>query len=564
MLAELRIVNFALIEELHIQFEPGFTVLTGETGAGKSLLIDAIGLLVGGRASTDQIRTGQEEACLEAVFHLKDSDPLIRRLRDDEILGADDSSLIVRRILSRSGRHRIYLNGSLCPLRTLEQLAGTLVDIHGQHEQQSLLSAVSQLDAVDNFGALQPSVERYRAAYRAWKDLVLQVETVRQTGADRDRLEGLLRFQAEEIEQAGLSPAEEAALTLERQRLTHASRLRELTADVLSDLQADESGVLEKLGRMTRRLEELGETDRTMKGVEAQGCDAAIQLKDLAGRLRDYAQGLETDPDREAYVESRLDLIYRLKKKYGGSIEAVLETGKRVREELSGMEKAEARAAELTAQVTASERLMVELAGELSKKRREAARRLKSAVLSELSALRMERTIFDIEWSAVAGPESYGPTGGDRIEFVLSSNAGEPPRPLSRIASGGELSRVMLSLKTIMAEADRVPVLVFDEIDTGVGGAVAAAMGTRLRKLGRFHQVFCITHLPQVAAQAQNHLLVEKTQEKKRTMTSVRALAGIPREAEIARMLGGATITRKVLETAAELIEGAKGSAISR
>lgn len=564
MLAELRIVNFALIEELHIQFEPGFTVLTGETGAGKSLLIDAIGLLVGGRASTDQIRTGQEEACLEAVFHLKDSDPLIRRLRDDEILGADDSSLIVRRILSRSGRHRIYLNGSLCPLRTLEQLAGTLVDIHGQHEQQSLLSAVSQLDAVDNFGALQPSVERYRAAYRAWKDLVLQVETVRQTGADRDRLEGLLRFQAEEIEQAGLSPAEEAALTLERQRLTHASRLRELTADVLSDLQADESGVLEKLGRMTRRLEELGETDRTMKGVEAQGCDAAIQLKDLAGRLRDYAQGLETDPDREAYVESRLDLIYRLKKKYGGSIEAVLETGKRVREELSGMEKAEARAAELTVQVTASERLMVELAGELSKKRREAARRLKSAVLSELSALRMERTIFDIEWSAVAGPESYGPTGGDRIEFVLSSNAGEPPRPLSRIASGGELSRVMLSLKTIMAEADRVPVLVFDEIDTGVGGAVAAAMGTRLRKLGRFHQVFCITHLPQVAAQAQNHLLVEKTQEKKRTMTSVRALAGIPREAEIARMLGGATITRKVLETAAELIEGAKGSAISR
>jgi DNA repair protein RecN (Recombination protein N) len=561
MLAELRIVNFALIEELHIQFEPGFTVLTGETGAGKSLLIDAIGLLAGGRASTDQIRTGQEEACLEAVFHLQGSNPLLQRLRDDAIVGPDDSSLVVKRILSRSGRHRIYLNGSLCPLRALELLAGTLVDIHGQHEQQSLLSATSQLDAVDNFGALESLGEKYRAAYRVWKDLVLQLESARQTGADRDRLEGLLRFQAEEIEQAGLSPTEEETLILERQRLTHASRLRELTADVLSDLQADDLGILEKLGRMTRRLEELGQTDRSMKGCEVQACDAAVQLKDLAGRLRDYGEGLDSDPDREAYVESRLDLIYRLKKKYGGSVEAVLETGKRVREELSGMEKTETRATELTVLMQASERLVAELARELSKKRREAAQRLKSAVVSELSALKMERTLFDIEWSAVAGLERFGPTGGDRVEFVLSSNAGEPPRPLSRVASGGELSRVMLSLKTIMAGADRVPVLVFDEIDTGVGGAVAAAMGTRLRKLGRFHQVFCITHLPQVAAQAQHHLLVEKTQEKKRTITSVRPLTGIPREEEIARMLGGAIITKKVRATAAELIEGTKGKA---
>ncbi len=560
MLAELRIVNFALIEELHIEFQPGFTVLTGETGAGKSLLIDAIGLLVGGRASAEQIRSGAEEASLEAAFHLPESSPLLRRLRDDAVVGEGDSDLIIKRILSRSGRHRIYVNGSLWPLRTLESLAGTLVDIHGQHEQQSLLATTNQLEAVDSFGAVDPLLEQYRAAYHAWKDLVRQLESINQSGADRERLEELLRFQVEEIEQAGLRLDEEDTLNHDRQRLTHASRLRELGAEALAELQADELGVLEKLGRVTRRLGELGQTDQAMEGCEAQARDAAVQLKDLALRLRDYTESLEADPDRQTRVESRLDLISRLKKKYGGSVESVLETGKRAQEELLGMETGEARAFELRKQLQMSERRVADLAKQLSKKRRQAAQRLKTSVLAELSALKMERTVFDIAWSAASGPEGYGPLGGDRIEFLLSSNAGEPPRPLSRIASGGELSRVMLALKTILADTDRVPVLVFDEIDTGVGGAVAASMGTRLRKLGGYHQVFCITHLPQVASQAEHHLLVEKSQDRMRTTTSVRTLSGIRREEEIARMLAGATITKKLRETAAELIEGAKGN----
>lgn len=559
MLAELRIVNFALIEQLHIQFQSGFTVLTGETGAGKSLLIDAIGLLVGGRASAEQIRSGEDEAQLEASFHLPGTHPLLQQLRSQDIIGPKDNELILRRILSRSGRHRVYLNGGLCPLRVLEELGGTLVDIHGQHEQQSLLASVKQLDAVDGFGSLQPLRGRYEEAYREWKDLAAEIDTTCQAGANRDRLEEMLRFQAQEIEQAVLLVDEEETLQTERQRLAHAHRLRELAEAAYAEIQADEQGALVRLGRVGRLLAELGQTDRAMGSCGQQAMEASIQLKDLAERLRDYAEQLEADPDRQGKVEDRLDLIQRLKKKYGGSVESVLATGVRARQELQAMETHESRVFELREQLKAAESRVVDLAKQLSKKRREAAKRLTGLVAAELAAVKMGQTVFEIVVSAEEAPESFGPTGSDRVEFLLSSNIGEPPRPLGRVASGGELSRIMLALKTVLAGTDHVPVLVFDEIDTGVGGAVAAAMGTRLRKLGGFHQVFCITHLPQVASQADHHFLVEKGQDSRRTTTSVKLLNGIGREEEIARMLGGETITKKVRETAAELIAGAKG-----
>lgn len=558
MLAELRIVNFALIEQLHIRFQPGFTVLTGETGAGKSLLIDAIGLLVGGRASTEQIRSGEDEAQLEASFHLPATHSLLQHLRSQDIIGPKDSELILRRILSRSGRHRVYINGSLCPLRVLEDLGGTLVDIHGQHEQQSLLAAAKQLDAIDGFGAILPLRAKYEDAYREWDDLATQIEAMHQAAVGRNRLEEMLRFQVQEIDQAGLGAGEEESLQAERQRLVHAHRLRELAEESYAEMQADEQGVLVRLGRVSRQLGELRQTDPTMTDSEQQAQEALIQLKDLSARLRDYADQLEANPDRQEQLENRLDLIQRLKKKYGGSIDAVLATAARAREELQGMEDHESRVSELTAKREAAFHLLSDLAKQLTRKRRESAKRLRGLVAAELAAVKMEQTALEIEVLSDDGPDAFGATGRDRVEFLLSGNIGEPPKPLSRIASGGELSRIMLALKTVLAETDHVPVLVFDEIDTGVGGAVAAAMGTRLRKLGGFHQVFCITHLPQVASQAEHHLLVEKNQDGKRTMTSVRSLNGIGREEEIARMLGGATITKKVRETAAELIAGAK------
>ena len=559
MLAELRIVNFALIEQLSLQFQSGFTVLTGETGAGKSLLIDAIALLVGGRASTDQIRSGEDEAQLEAAFHLPDTHPLLQHLRLQDIIGRNESELILRRVLSRSGRHRVYVNGSLCPLRVLEELGGTLVDIHGQHEQQSLLAPARQLDALDGFGRLYELRGMHERAYQVWKELRTQLDALQSDVVDRARRESLLRFQVQEIEQSGLLPDEEAHLRSERQRLVHAHRLRELAHEAYVDLQEDEQAVLTRLGRIGRTLAELAQTDTTMSGSEQAVTESAIQLKELAGRLRDYAELLEADPDRQAVVEDRLDLIQRLKKKYGGSVEAVIATGRLAREELELLDNSQERTAGLTARLDEGARRLHTLARQLSKKRIDAAKRMTTLVGAELAALKMEEANFQVTVSSDESAEGLGPAGHDRVEFLLSSNPGEPPRPLGRVASGGELSRMMLALKTVLAEMDHVPVLVFDEIDTGVGGAVAAAMGMRLRKLGSFHQVFCITHLPQVASQAEHHLLVEKGLESQRTSTSVRALKGMGREQEIARMLSGPTITKKVRETAAELIAGAKG-----
>jgi DNA repair protein RecN (Recombination protein N) len=559
MLVELRIVNFALIEQLSLQFQSGFTVLTGETGAGKSLLIDAIALLVGGRASTDQIRSGEDEAQLEAAFHLSETHPLIQRLRLHDIIGRNESELILRRVLSRSGRHRVYVNGSLCPLRVLEELGGTLVDIHGQHEQQSLLAMAKQLDALDAFGRLQELRRKYEQTYQRWKDLRTQLDSLQHEVVDRAAREDMLRFQAHEIEQANLLPDEEERLRGERQRLVHVHRLRELAHAAHVELQADEQAVLTRLGRIGRTLTELVQTDPAMRECEQNVTDSAIQLKELAGRLRDYAQQLEADPARQAIVEDRLDLIQRLKKKYGGSIEAVLVTARLVQEELQLLDNCEERAAELTVQLKEEALLLHTLAEQLSKKRIEAAKRMTTLVGAELVVLKMEQAFFQVKVSSDELADEPGPVGRNRVEFLFSGNPGEPPRPLGRVASGGELSRIMLALKTVLAEMDQVPVLVFDEIDSGVGGAVAAAMGTRLRKLGAFHQVFCITHLPQVASLAEHHLLVEKGLESQRISTSVKGLKGLGREEEIARMLGGLTITKKLRETAAELIAGAKG-----
>ncbi|MEP6934259.1 MAG: DNA repair protein RecN, partial [Nitrospirota bacterium] len=519
----------------------------------------AIALLVGGRASTDQIRSGEDEAQLEAAFHLPDTHSLLQHLRFHDVIGQGESELILRRVLSRSGRHRVYVNGRLCPLRVLEELGGTLVDIHGQHEQQSLLATAKQLDALDGFGRLDELRRKYEKTYQGWKELYRQLDALQRDVVERASHEDLLRFQAQEIEQASLLPDEEARLRSERQRLVHAHRLRELAHEAHAELQADEQAVLSKLGRIGRTLAELAQIDPAMGDCEQAATESAIPLKELAGRLRDYAQRLEADPDRQAVVEDRLDLIQRLKKKYGGSVEAVIETGRRVQEELQVLGNHHERTAELTVRLDDETRRLHTLAQQLSKKRIDAAKQMTKLVGAELAALKMEQAIFQVMVTIDESTEGFGPAGRDRVEFLLSSNPGELPRPLGRVASGGELSRIMLALKTVLAEMDQVPVLVFDEIDTGVGGAVAAAMGTRLRKLGSFHQVFCITHLPQVASQAEHHLLVEKGIDRHRTSTSVRALKGMGQEEEIARMLGGLTITKKVRETAAELIAGAKG-----
>lgn len=556
MLTELRIKNFAVIEQLSLTIDSGFTVLTGETGTGKSLLIDAVALLVGGRASSEQIRFGEDEAHVEASFEIPPTHPLHLRLRDREILGTQDSQLIIRRIIARSGRNRVYLNGVLSPVHVLEEFAGTLIDIHGQHDQQSLLSHSAQLDVLDAFGRLLELRSQYRSTYRDWTRFREERTELAAVQQQRAQQEDLLRFQQQELDEAACRIGEEELLQAERHRLGSSRRLAELVSEAQARLQDDAHGILANLVPMERALGELSQIDPEMVGTVRFASEARVLLKEVADSLRGYSEGLDADPMRLGAIEDRLAVIQKMKKKYGGAIEAVLETHKRVKQELEQLRGTDSELDRYDRLIEEQHRNLSQLARALSAKRTDAAQRLTKLVGKELSALKMASVRFLVQVTPSGPEELFGPDGGDRVQFLLSTNAGEPLKPMSRVASGGELSRVMLALKSVLTDVDHVPVLIFDEIDTGVGGAVAATIGKRLRELGRNHQVLCITHLPQVASQAQHHFSVQKSEVKGRTAVTVRSLAGLNREGEIARMLGGERITQTTRSAAAELIAG--------
>ena len=556
MLTELRITNFAVIEQLSLSVDSGFTVLTGETGTGKSLLIDAVALLVGGRASSDQIRFGEEEAQLEASFEIPLTHPLLQRLRDQGVLGVKDSQLVIRRVIARSGRNRVYLNGAMSPVHVLEDFGGTLIDIHGQHDQQSLLSNSVQLDAVDAFGRLQELRGQYHAVYREWVRCREERDKYLAEVQQRAQLEDLLKFQRQELDDAACRLGEEEVLQSEQRRLGASQRLGELAAEAQDRIQNDGQGILSNMVMTERVLGELVQIDSEMHGVVKLVTDAKVLMKEVADGLRDYAERLDADPSRLVVVEDRLALIQKMKRKYGGSIESVLEAQVRMKADLQRIEHLDEERTRYDQLIREYHSRMQELAQKLTESRISAAEQMTTMVRKELSALKMGQLRFVVQIERHENEDAYGPVGQDRAEFLLSANAGEPLRSMSRVASGGELSRVMLAVKSVLAEVDQVPVLIFDEIDTGVGGAIAASIGKRLRGLGRYHQVLCITHLPQVASQADHHLCVEKFSVKGRTATKVRPVVGVNREQEIARMLGGERVTQKVRETAAELLAG--------
>lgn len=560
MLTELRITNFAVIEELSLTIDSGFTVLTGETGAGKSLLIDAVALLVGGRASSEQIRFGEDEAQLEASFEIPPSHPILGTLRAQEILGPQDSHLIIRRIIARSGRNRVYLNGMLTPVHVLETFAGTLIDIHGQHDQQSLLSSSAQLDVLDAFGQVRELRDRYRAIYQEWVRSRQARAEIAITVQQRAQQEDLLKFQRQELEEAGCRIGEEEALQAERQRLGSSSRLVELASEAQERIHGDGQGVLTNLVVAERLLGELTQIDPEVEATKRLASEAKVLLREVADSLRSYIESVDADPGRLSTVEDRLTVIQKMKKKYGGTIEAVLTTYSWVKEEQERLSRLDAQLTDYDRLIHEQQKKVSELAQQLSLRRKDAAKRLTKLVGKELDALKMGSVRFVVQVGPNELNESYGSDGIDRVEFLLAANAGEPLKPMSRVASGGEISRLMLALKSVVANIDQVPVVIFDEIDTGVGGAVAATIGKRLRMLGQYHQVLCITHLPQVASQAHHHFCVEKSEVKGRTVTTVRSLNGINREGEIARMLGGERVTPKTRATAAELIAGAHES----
>lgn len=554
MLNELRISNFVLIDHLHLEFFKGFQVLTGETGAGKSLLVDAVALLMGGRGTVDQIRSGAEEAVLEGAFSLPANKSLFDRLTELDLLPQDGNELIIRRILSRTGRNRLYVNGNLVPLHHVQELGGFLLDIHGQHEQQSLLSPRVQLDRVDEFGNLMDLRSKFGACYDRWRNKERELEAAVRRATDRTQREEFLRFQHQELEGAHLRVGEEEELVLEHRRLQHGGRLLELANNAYEVLSRGDHSVLVQIRSVTDALRELVAIDPNVGNWIDLSEGAAIQLRELADSVRDYAKDFDHDPNRLAELNERLAQLQRLKKKYGDSVEGLLRRCQQVKQELDELTTLEERTEELKMALALEQQQAVMLSDQLSKKRKRLARDLEKRIAEELAALSMERVEFRVRLSPHAGGEPIGPTGSDRVDYLFSANPGEPLQPLGRVASGGELSRLMLAIKTVLAEADQVPVLIFDEVDAGIGGAVAAVMGNRLRMLGRYHQVFCITHLPQVASQASTHFVVQKRVTDSRTVTTVKALTPQEREDEIARMLGGTEITASLRKSAAEML----------
>jgi len=561
MLKLLKVKNIALIQTIELDLGSGLTLLTGETGAGKSILIDALGLLLGARASSDLIRTGEDLAVVEALVESPDA----RAALEAHGLPVDDDEVVLRREVHASGKGRATVNGALVPVGVLRELAPLVAHIHGQHEPQGLLDPETHLDLLDHHAGLTAERAAVAEPYRRLRDVETALESLHRDRREGERRREMLEYQAVEIEKAALQPGEEDALRQEKRVQANAGRLAELSGDAYAGLYEDEAAVLTRLGQVYRKVEELARIDpRFAPHLEARGAVRA-QLDDLALFLRDYRESLQTSPARLDEVESRLALIDRLKRKYGASVEDVLAFGERCRAELRDLASPEERERALAQEREGLAARYLASATQLTKKRRAAARDLEKKVQAELALLAMERTRFQVAFSPDAVPapngsadtSSWTERGLETAEFLLAPNPGEDLRPLARIASGGELSRILLALKSVASLDARGKTLVFDEVDAGIGGRVAEIVGRKLRDMARRHQVLCVTHLPQIASMADRHLVVRKQVERGRTTTSVGALDATERVEEVARMLGGETITDAARRHAREMVRQA-------
>jgi DNA repair protein RecN (Recombination protein N) len=535
MLKELHVRNYAVIDDLRIELEPGLNVLTGETGAGKSLIVGALSLLLGERASSDLVRAGEDRALVEGVFDCSGAPELVR-LCAEQGIEVDGDWLILRREVLREGRNRAWVNGSAATTGLVRDIGQRLVDLHGQHEHQALLRREAQRDILDAFAGARDAADRTGEAHARLVGLRGRIAATRaEAAATRERAD-FLAFRAREIESAGLTPREDETAALEARRLEHSEELIELSAALHSAVYGDDGALVEGLGGLSRKVEDLVRIDPTASEIEALYAEARTTLQELGRRLSAYRDAVEHDPGRLAELRDRLDLIHGLKRKYGGTIEEVLATGKAAREELEKADRSVLDLDALAVEETAALEELVVRADKLTALRKASAARLESEVTGLLDELGMEGGRFRVRLEELA---ELGSHGAERAEFQVSLNPGFEPGPLARVASGGELSRVMLALKTVLAEVDGVPSLVFDEIDSGVGGRVAHHVAERLAMVAENHQVFAITHLPQIASKASVHLFVEKVQQDGLASARVRTLEGEERVEELARMLGG-------------------------
>lgn len=549
MLRFLTIRRLAVIDSVQVEFAPGLNVLSGETGAGKSILVEAVGLLLGGRASGDLVRTGEETATIEAIFEI------------------GDEEWLVRREITAQGRSRAFINGDLTTAGALKELASRLIELHGQHEHQTLLDPTTHLGALDVFADLEPARALVAEAYAVWQQASEELRRLQKAVDERDARRELAAFQLAELDKADPQPGEDDELAALRKVLASAERVERLCEESYSLLYEHDHAVLAGLGGVWKRLTELAAIDPSFQPFVDARDGIKSQLEDLALHLRRYADTIEASPARLQQVEDRLALLERLKRKHGPSLTDVMERRRALRAELDELEQGSDRLAaqDQRRQLAALEYLT--LATTLSDRRRKSAREFSQTLERLLAELAMDRTRVDVRFAPPAAETEWTADGIDRGEFFLSANVGEELRPLAKIVSGGELSRVMLALKTLTASrrfgftdvtgrspGAAAPGLIFDEVDAGIGGRVADVVGARLRSLGSSFQVLCITHLPQIAAYADTHFLIEKQVEQGRTVTTVRRLDPQGRVDELCRMLGGASVTSQLRASADEML----------
>jgi DNA repair protein RecN (Recombination protein N) len=563
-LVALRIKNFILIDELEVFLSPGFNVLTGETGAGKSIVVGALSLVLGGRASAEQVRPGADEAEIEALFDVAPSDRVSAQL--DAAGVANGGELVIRRVVSASGRSRAYINGRLCTASELQAMAPELADVASQHESVALTDPATHIGYLDRFARLVDQRAELSALVTGLEEIVAKIRAAREAERGRGEREAFLSFQLQAIDQLSPKPGELDELTVERNRLRHAGRLLEVSRHVAARLDQGDDALCDEVARLATELRKASSLDPALEGPAKQLDDCWSALSDVAREIGRYAERAEADPNRLSDVEERLYRLEGLLRQHGPTIEDVLATRERLAAELDLFANAESRVAELEQARLAQLAVAAERARALSKKRTKAAERLGAAISSELVEMGMGGARVVVDVAPLGGDRSelavdgarLGQDGIDRVEFLISPNKGIDPRPLRKIASGGELSRALLALKRSLAECGPAGLYVFDEVDTGVGGAVADRIGRAIGDVARHHQVLCITHLAPIAAFADAHFVVSKHDGGAVTQSRVARVEQKERVAEVARMLAGAKVTGAALKAATELIRAAR------
>ena len=558
MLQVLKVFNFALIEQAEIEFAKGFNVLTGETGAGKSIVIDALSVVLGGRSSVDMIRSGSDQFRVEAVFDLQQHSQVMDLLVEQAIPVEEDGLMFISRAVSRQGKNTVLINGTHAPLSLLRSLGDQLLDMHGQHENQALLRPESYIDLLDGVDSqLAALLAAYRNSYELWRQTKEKIASVDKDDRQRVQRIDMLKWQAEEIDAAKLGKTEEEELPRQIALLTNAEKISTSVGNawsILSDGGRQGKNVTDLLQECRRNLENAARFDDALFIYVQQLSDLVVQLEDVTPGLRDYLDRIEFDPGKLSRLQERMDLIYRLKQKYGSTVAEVISYGRNARQELENLERHDEILTGLRKQLSLQTMELEKQADSLSERRIQVAERMSQAIEAHLKDLGMPGGRFSI---LITSNDSYSPSGKDQVRFEFSANPGEELRLLAKVASGGELSRVALAIKTVCARNDGAQVMVFDEIDAGVGGHTARRVAEKIGQVALNKQVLCITHLPQIASMADSHIHIEKKLIDNRTQTFVHRLTAEDRLEELARMIGGEPITKAGLENAAEMVRSA-------